>query len=126
MQLKPDQFIESIKSQSSEDLSQQVLPYSSPNIAQMSDLYNAAVNKFGTNTVETWTILHWVVFRLMLLRDELHGARAGPDILRLQREREVFKNQVITWFRDLKLPTHQVVMSMSDMWHQSAARAKSA
>ena len=125
MQLNPDKFIETIKSQSSDDLSQEVLPYSSPNISQMSDLYNAAVLKFGTEAIGSWTILHWVVFRLMLLREELQGIRGGPDVVRLQREREAFKNQVITWFRDLKLPTHQVVMSMSDMWNHTL-RARSA
>lgn len=127
MRLDSEKFIESIKSQSTEDLSRDVVPYSSPNIAQVSDLYLAAETKFGKDIVSSWTILHWVVFRLMLLRDELQGTRGGPDVARLQRERDAFKNSVITWFRDSKLPTHQVVISMTDLWtQQQHRRARSA
>ena len=78
---------------------------------------------FGTEIISSWTLLHWVVFRLMVLKDELDKSPSGLDVARLQKEREIFKNNVITWFRNSHQPTHQVVLSLREMWPRKAQEA---
>lgn len=121
MELNADEFIHALKGQSFEDLSASTLPYSSPNIlSATSNLYQAAQARFGTTVVHEWTVLHWVIFRLMLLRDDLAtlpSVEAGP----LNRAREVFKTKVIGWFRTNQLPTHEIVSNLSDAWRKQKA-----
>lgn len=123
LKLDSSAFINSLQGRSSEDLSEATIPYSSANINNKSELFRSAELMFGAEAVSHWTLLHWVVYRLMLLRDELIQSPAGPDVAKMQRAREAFKNNVITWFRNLKQPTHQVVLSLSEMWPKRAVEA---
>lgn len=123
LKLNSSAFIKSLQGRSSEDLSDATIPYSTANINNKSELFRSAEQMFGADAISNWTLLHWVVFRLMLLRDELGQSPAGPEVAKMQREREVFKNNVITWFRNLKQPTHQVVLSLSEMWPKRAIEA---
>lgn len=115
MNLDVSGFLRSVKSQSTDDLSAHTMPYSSPNIREQSGLYTAALQHFGPDELASWDLLHWVVFRLMLLRSNLANM-GGSEAAKLAKQRDVFKNIVITWFRENGFPTHNVVMSLKDKW----------
>ena len=108
-------FLRSVKAQSTDDLSAHTMPYSSANIREQSSLYTAAVQHFSPDEVASWDVLHWVVFRLMLLKSNL-TKMGGLEAAKLAKQRDVFKNTVITWFRENGFPTHNVVMSLKDKW----------
>lgn len=119
MQLNASRFIESIRNQSSEELSRDVVPYSSPNISETSELFRSAEAQFGADTVMGWTITHWVIYRLMLLREELKSGGTDRETVELKKARATFKNTVMEYFRKQQLPTHNLVIYMDDLWKMS-------
>lgn len=116
MQLDTSKFIDVIKHQSSEELLHDVVPYSSPNISETSELFRSAEAQFGTDVVMGWNIVHWVIYRLMLMREELKNGNNSRELVELKRSRASFKNTVMEYFRGLHLPTHNLVIYMDDLW----------